>query len=92
AVSAELDPPAERVDVATFAARRLSEDLHDQLVARSLVAGRLRITARTVEGDNLERTWRLDGPGAMSPARLTDKVRWQLEGWLTTTSVRAGRA
>ncbi|PTU56432.1 DNA repair nucleotidyltransferase, partial [Sphaerisporangium cinnabarinum] len=92
AVSAELDPPAERVDVATFAARRLSEDLHDQLVARSLVAGRLRITARTVEGDDLERTWRLDGPGAMSPARLTDKVRWQLEGWLTTTSVRAGRA
>jgi len=92
AVSAELDPPAERVDVATFAARRLSEDLHDQLVARSLVAGRLRITARTTEGDDLERTWRLDGPGAMSPARLTDKVRWQLEGWLTTTSVRAGRA
>ncbi|MFF2267155.1 DNA polymerase Y family protein [Cellulosimicrobium cellulans] len=92
AVSAELDPPAERVDVAAFAARRLSEDLHDQLVARSLVAGRLRITARTTEGDDLERTWRLDGPGAMSPARLTDKVRWQLEGWLTTTSVRAGRA
>lgn len=92
AVSTELDPPAERVDVATFAARRLSEDLHDQLVARSLVAGRLRITARTTEGDDLERTWRLDGPGAMSPARLTDKVRWQLEGWLTTTSVRAGRA
>lgn len=92
AVGAELDPPAERVDVATFAARRLAEDLHDQLVARSLVAGRLRITARTTEGDDLERTWRLDGPGAMSPARLTDKVRWQLEGWLTTSSVRSARA
>ncbi len=92
AVGADLDPPAERVDVATFAARRLSEDLHDQLVARSLVAGRLRITARTTEGDDLERTWRLDGPGAMSPARLTDKVRWQLEGWLTTTSIRSARA
>ncbi|MBD8077626.1 Y-family DNA polymerase [Cellulosimicrobium arenosum] len=93
AVQADLDPPAERVDVATFAARRLAEDLHDQLVTRSLVAGRLRITARTVEGDDLERTWRLDGPaGGLSPARITDRVRWQLEGWLTTSSVQAARA
>lgn len=90
AVAAELDPPAERVDVATFAARRLAEDLHDQLVTRSLVAGRLRITARTTEGDDLERTWRLDGPtGVLSPARITDRVRWQLEGWLTASSLRA---
>jgi protein ImuB len=90
AVATELDPPAERVDVATFAARRLAEDLHDQLVTRSLVAGRLRITARTTEGGELERTWRLDGPtGVLSPARITDRVRWQLEGWLTTSAVRA---
>src|SRR5690606_41846856 len=80
AVSAELDPPAERVDVATFAARRLSEDLHDQLVARSLVARRLRITARTVQGDDPERTSRLDGPGPLGPARLTDKVGRRREG------------
>ncbi|MCB7137315.1 DNA polymerase Y family protein [Cellulosimicrobium marinum] len=91
AVTTELDPPAERVDVATFAARRLAEDLHDQLVTRSLVAGRLRITARTTAGDDLDRTWRLDAPGATSPARLTDRVRWQLEGWLTASSVRAAR-
>ncbi|MBD5787265.1 DNA polymerase Y family protein [Cellulosimicrobium terreum] len=92
AVGIELDPPAERVDVATFAARRLAEDLHDQLVTRSLVAGRLRITARTVEGDDLERTWRLDGPaGGLSPARITDRVRWQLEGWLTASSLRGRR-
>ncbi len=87
AVATDLDPPAERVDVATFAARRLAEELHDQLIARSLSAGRLRITVRTTEGGELERHWRLDGIGGLSPARLTDRVRWQLEGWLTATSL-----
>ncbi|BDZ43705.1 hypothetical protein GCM10025865_30040 [Paraoerskovia sediminicola] len=92
-VAAELDPPAERVDIAAFAARRLAEDLHDQLVRRSLAAGRLRIGARTEAGDDLERVWRCgdDAMGGLTAARITERVRWQLEGWMTASAVEQGR-
>ncbi|WP_460624589.1 DNA polymerase Y family protein, partial [Isoptericola nanjingensis] len=106
AVAEELDPPALRVDVATFAARRLATALHDLLAVRGLACGRLRITARTAgvdlggddvggdvgEGAVLERVWRTDdaAAGGMSAARITDRVRWQLEGWLTAASARRG--
>ncbi|PZR52564.1 DNA polymerase Y family protein [Xylanimonas oleitrophica] len=91
AVGAELDPPALRVDVATFAARRLAEELHALLTHRGLACGRLRITARTQEA-TLERVWRTDdtATGGMSAARITDRVRWQLEGWLTSAAARRG--
>ncbi|WP_407342541.1 DNA polymerase Y family protein [Pengzhenrongella phosphoraccumulans] len=84
-VGCELDPPAERVDAAAFAARRLAEQLQAMLLERSVSCGRLRITAWTDAGEELVRTWRTDagGLGGLSPARITDRVRWQLEGWLS---------
>lgn len=94
----ELDPPAERVDVAAFAARRLADDLHDQLARHGLSCGRLRITARAVdpvtgESRTLERVWRTDGAlGGLSASRITDRVRWQLEGWLTASAGTRGNA
>ncbi|WP_029253293.1 DNA polymerase Y family protein [Paraoerskovia marina] len=90
AVVTALDPPAERVDVATFAARRLAEDLHARLVRAGVSAGRLRIGARTESGGELERTWRCgdDAVGGLSAARITERVRWQLDGWLTGSAVR----
>ncbi|WP_307725007.1 DNA polymerase Y family protein [Cellulomonas aerilata] len=85
AVECELDPPAERVDAAAFAARRLAEQLQAMLLERSASCGRLRITARTEAGEELVRTWCTDagGLGGLSAARITDRVRWQLEGWLS---------
>jgi len=93
-VAAELDPPVDRVDTATFAGRRLADELHAMLVARSLTCGRLQIAARTDEGTDLVRTWRTDlgGWGGLSPARITDRIRWQLESWLTTTAVATARS
>ncbi|GAB2466042.1 DNA polymerase Y family protein [Xylanimonas ulmi] len=93
AVGADLDPPALRVDVAAFAARRLAEELYELLSRRGLACGRLRITARTEEAE-LERVWRTDdtATGGLSAARITDRVRWQLEGWLTRASARGGRS
>ncbi|MCU1432303.1 MAG: polymerase family protein [Actinotalea sp.] len=83
-VEQELDPPVERVEAMAFAARRLAEELHAQLVTRGAGCGRLQITARTVDGQELVRTWRTDAAlGGLSAARMTDRVRWQLEGWLT---------
>lgn len=92
-VSTELDPPAHRVDVATFAGRRLAEELHTMLTERSVACGRLRITARTDEGVDLTRTWRTDlgGLGGLTAARITDRIRWQLDGWLTTGTIEHAR-
>ncbi|WP_239078784.1 DNA polymerase Y family protein [Cellulomonas marina] len=89
-----LDPPLDRVDQATFAGRRLAEELHAALVARALTCGRLRIDARTEAGEELSRTWRTDmgGWGGLTPARITDRIRWQLEGWLASAAAEAGRA
>nr|WP_311836227.1 DNA polymerase Y family protein [Cellulomonas fimi] len=93
-VGCELDPPAERVDAAAFAARRLAEQLQAVLLERSVSCGRLRITARTDAGEELVRTWRTDagGLGGLSPARITDRVRWQLEGWLSGSAVTGAGA
>ena len=93
-VSTELDPPLDRVDQATFAGRRLAEELHELLVQHSVTCGRLQIAARTDEGADLVRTWRTDlgGWGGLTPARITDRIRWQLEGWLATTAVETARS
>ncbi|WP_448060467.1 DNA polymerase Y family protein [Cellulomonas hominis] len=87
-VSCALDPPAERVDIAAFAGRRLAEELHTLLTERSAMCGRLLISARTDTGEVLARTWRTDlgGLGGLSTRRITDRIRWQLEGWLTAGS------
>ncbi|MBU4215731.1 MAG: DNA polymerase Y family protein [Actinobacteria bacterium] len=87
-VETELDPPADRVDAAAFAGRVLAERLHTMLAERRVTCGRLQIAARTDDGTALVRVWRTDsgGWGALTPARVTDRVRWQLEGWLTAAA------
>lgn len=92
AVESVLDPPAERVDIAAFAARGLAEELHALILAQSVTCARLRITARTESGVDLVRTWRTDDGalGGLSAARITDRVRWQLEGWLSGARSEAG--
>lgn len=90
-VAADLDPPAARVDTAAFAGRRLAEQLTALLAEHAVTCGRLQITARTDSGAQMSRTWRTDsGWGGLTPARITDRVRWQLEGWITSAAL-AGR-
>ncbi|WP_135850072.1 DNA polymerase Y family protein [Serinibacter arcticus] len=78
--SATLDPPAERIDTAAFTARRLAEEMQNRLMRRGAVCARLQVSARATTGRELVRTWRIDG--ALTASELTDRVRWQLEGWL----------
>ncbi|GAA4218703.1 DNA polymerase Y family protein [Actinocatenispora rupis] len=80
-VSAEYDPPVERVDTAAFTARTLAEELHELLLRHATGCTRLTITAVTGHAEELTRTWRHDG--VLGPAEVADRVRWQLEGWLT---------
>ena len=79
-VSIDLDPPAERIDIAAFAARTLADRLHGRLSAEGLACTRIAIGAETEHGEHLERVWRHEG--ALSAAAIADRVRWQLDGWL----------
>ncbi len=85
-VVAELDPPAERVDVAAFAARTCADELHEQLSAEGLACTRLHVVIETDAGERLERIWRHEG--ALSSAGIVDRVRWQLDGWLNGPSTQ----
>jgi protein ImuB len=81
AVSTELDPPVTRVDAAAFASRALAERLHTLLAGHGLACTRLSIQARTVDGAELARVWRCAEP--LTPGGTMDRVRWQLDAWLT---------
>jgi len=80
-VSDTYDEPLERVDVAAFAGRVLAERLHDGLAAHGLACTRLGIEAVTADGQELHRVWRHDG--TLTATAIAERVRWQLDGWLT---------
>src|SRR6185437_1833653 len=80
-VASRFDPPLDRVDAAAFAAREPAEQLHTALAARGLACVRLGVGACTEAGEELHRVWRCAGP--LTAAGISDRVRWQLDGWLT---------
>jgi protein ImuB len=94
-VAMELDPPAMRVDVAAFAAKALADELVDRLERLGLACTRLRIEVETEHGETLARVWRHEpsarpsrrgaaaDPRAVQVASIAERVRWQLDGWLT---------
>ena len=81
AVEQECDPPLDRVDAAAFAARALAEQFHAKLADAGLACTRLAISAVTDRGGRLSRIWRCARP--LTPAATADRLRWQLDGWLT---------
>lgn len=76
----ELDPPAERVDIALFTARSLVADFMSLLVDRGLACSRLRIWAETEHGEHLDRHWR--ALTIFDSDMIIERLRWQLTGWL----------
>ena len=88
AVSVELDPPAERVDVAAFAARSLAVELHGRLDSRGLSCARVAVEAETGHGERLLRLWRHEG--ALGPETIAERVRWQLDAWLGRGGITGG--
>lgn len=87
AVSVEFDPPVIRVDAAAFASRALADRLHALLAGRGLACTRLGIQARPLDGSELVRVWRCAEP--LTPAGTVDRVRWQLDAWLTRARATA---
>ncbi len=88
AVTETYDEPLDRVDTAAFAARSLAERLHDTLTGHGLACTRLGIEAVTAHGQHLYRVWRHDG--LLTATAIADRVRWQLDGWLSGTIRRPG--
>mgnify|MGYP001823105916 FL=1 len=80
-VGTELDPPVERVDQVAFVAKVLADQLTEQLDRRGMACTRLAVEAETDHGEQLVRLWRHDG--ALSAGAIADRVRWQLDGWLS---------
>jgi len=80
-VSVEPDPPLDRVDAAAFVAKSLADELIARLAPRGLAAVAVLVSAELAGGRVVERRWRHEG--ALSPAAMAQRVRWQLDGWLT---------
>ncbi|HLI24700.1 MAG TPA: hypothetical protein VKU91_07075, partial [Acidimicrobiales bacterium] len=87
-VAARIDPPAERVDAAAFVGKALADRLHACLGERGWACTVVAIEAQTEHGETLVRRWRHDG--ALSPAAISDRVRWQLDGWISAGRTTAG--
>ncbi|MDQ3764514.1 MAG: DNA polymerase Y family protein [Actinomycetota bacterium] len=85
-VTRRFDPPVDQVDTAAFASREPAEQLHAALAARGLACIRLGISARTEAGEELHRVWRCAEP--LTASGIADRVRWQLDGWLTSRGPR----
>jgi protein ImuB len=89
-ITQNCDPPLDRVDTAAFAARALAERFHARLADAGLACTRLTISAHTETGRELSRTWRCASP--LTPAATADRLRWQLDGWLSGSARVVGRA
>ncbi|GAB4583326.1 DNA polymerase Y family protein [Nocardia sp. IFM 10818] len=87
-VEQRCDPPLERVDTAAFAGRMLAAELHVKLSAAAVACTRLAIHAETEAGEQLSRIWRCAEP--LTPDSTADRIRWQLDGWLTRRALRQG--
>ncbi|GAB3129167.1 DNA polymerase Y family protein [Tsukamurella serpentis] len=82
-LEAELrpDPPIDRVDAAAFAGRTLATELHGKLSAAGVACLRLEVSAIAENGERHSRIWRCAQP--LTPEGTSDRVRWQIDGWLT---------
>lgn len=85
----DCDPPIDRVDAAAFAGRSLAGALHQALMAAGVGCTRLAIQAVTANGEELQRVWRCAEP--LTEDATADRVRWQLDGWLSNRTARTPR-
>src|SRR5690606_3165783 len=71
----------DRVDRAAFVAKAMADDLHARLAGDGLACTHVVVEAETEHGETLARHWRHEG--ALTAGALADRVRWQLDGWLS---------
>jgi protein ImuB len=80
-VTLDLEPPVDRVDTLAFSARGIAEQFVADLAAHGLACTCLELQAMTENGEETVRRWR--HAGVLGANDVLDRVRWQLEGWLS---------
>lgn len=80
-VSIELEPPLDRVDTIAFSVRGAIERFIENLADHGLACVCFELIAHTDRGEETVRRWR--HAGGLTAVDVTDRVRWQLEGWLS---------
>jgi len=83
-VTAELDPPEQRIEAAAFVAKALADELQERLGSVGLTCTKVAIEVETEHGEHLVRHWRHEG--ALTANALSERARWQLDGWLARGS------
>jgi protein ImuB len=79
-ISIELEPPLDRVDAIAFTVRATIEQFVTDLANHGLACTCFELIAQTDRGEETTRRWR--HAGVLTAMDVTDRVRWQLEGWL----------
>jgi protein ImuB len=87
-VEVDLEPPADRVDTVAFVAKTLADQIDGRLARDGLACTRVIIEAETESGQVLSRAWRHEN--RFTPASMTDRVRWQLDGWFHSSQRPTG--
>ncbi|HEX2901885.1 MAG TPA: DNA polymerase Y family protein [Jatrophihabitans sp.] len=83
-VSISLEPPLDRVDTIAFTARGAVEKFVTELADHGLACTCFELIAQTDRGEETVRRWR--HAGVLGPVDVTDRIRWQLEGWLNRSA------
>jgi protein ImuB len=81
AVTLDFEPAVDRVDTVAFSARGIAEQFVTDLAAHGLACTCLELQALSENGEETVRRWR--HAGVLSTVDVLDRVRWQLEGWLS---------
>jgi protein ImuB len=82
-VTLDLEPAVDRVDTVAFSARTVAEQFVADLAAHGLACSCLELQALSENGEEAVRRWR--HAGVLSTVDVLDRVRWQLEGWLSSS-------
>ncbi|MDP9118532.1 MAG: DNA polymerase Y family protein, partial [Actinomycetota bacterium] len=81
AVTLDLEPAVDRIDTVAFSARGMAEQFVLDLAAHGLACTCLELQAVSENGEETVRRWR--HTGVLSTVDVLDRIRWQLEGWLS---------
>ena len=83
-----FDDPIHQLDTVVFVAKRLADQLAGALAADGRVCTRLVVVAESEHGERSERAWYRDQ--GMSSTSMVERVRWQLDGWVSQPGAITG--
>ena len=87
-VEQSFDDPVVQLEPLVFVGKHLADQLVAALAAEGRVCTRVVVTAETEHGERTERAW-YRAAGLSAPA-MVERVRWQLDAWMTSGEVSAG--